>query len=492
MQRSRRCFSSVQHPYSLRHHRHWGRFCGFDSCERSLAPRYSATENILQLLVLNYCAGFKVLLLEARDRVGGRAWTSVRDGYSYEMGAAWLLWNQPHVFSQVSRYDLKDEIKATFETSGGVDVTDMQYDLGNGTSDDPKEMTHDEEDLVFQKPAELYFNIDGSMGRAVMPYPQVPFYNKDVHRFDELSAFDRFEQIRDQLTELEATSLEAYLLLMSGGTLKNTAFLDMLHWWALCNYTSDGLGNYEVAFKLKCGTTGLATRILEDALKSGNLTTKFSSPIKDISESDSRVTITSHDGSSYTSSAAVSTVPLNVLKSISFSPALSAAKATAIGEGHVGGHSKVHYEARGTDLRSWSGYAFPGHGLLYAYGDDTTPASNTHIVGFGASSVPLHAEDSIEKTKAAVLHMRKDIQIERILFHNWVRDPYSQGSWCTYRPQFATKYLSALQENHGRVYFASADWADGWRGFIDGAIEQGARVAQKIGDALAVEVQKRS
>jgi hypothetical protein len=443
-------------------------------------------------VVLNCHAGFKVLLLEARDRVGGRAWTSVVDGYSYEIGAAWLLWNQPHVFSQLSRYDMKDEIKATFETSGGVEVTDMHYALGHDTSDPPKEMTHDEEDLVFQKPAELYFNVDGQMGRAVMPYPQMPFYNKDVLQFDSLTAFERLDQIRDQLSALEASALEAYLLLMSGGTPQNTGFLDMLHWWALCNYKSDGLGNYEVAFKLKCGTTGLAMRILEDGLKSGNLTTKFSSPVKKISESNSRVTITTDDGNKYTSSMTVSTIPLNVLKSISFSPPLSGKKATAIGEGHVGLHSKVHFEARGTDLRSWSGYSYPGHGLLYAYGDDTTPASNTHIVSFGASSVPLHPEDSIEKTKAALLDMRKDIQIDRILFHNWVRDPYSKGSWCTYRPNFATHYLSALQENHGRVYFASADWADGWRGFVDGALEQGARVAQKVADALAVDSGKRS
>jgi len=34
-------------------------------------------------------------------------------------------------------------------------------------------------------------------------------------------------------------------------------------------------------------------------------------------------------------------------------------------------------------------------------------------------------------------------------------------------------YLEELQRAHGRVLFASADWADGWRGFVDGAIERG-------------------
>lgn len=54
-----------------------------------------------------------------------------------------------------------------------------------------------------------------------------------------------------------------------------------------------------------------------------------------------------------------------------------------------------------------------------------------------------------------------------------------------YPPNFATKYMAALQGPHGNVHFASADWADGWRGFIDGAIEQGSKAARVLGDNFA-------
>jgi monoamine oxidase len=33
--------------------------------------------------------------------------------------------------------------------------------------------------------------------------------------------------------------------------------------------------------------------------------------------------------------------------------------------------------------------------------------------------------------------------------------------------------IAELQAPAGRLLFANADWANGWRGFIDGAIEQG-------------------
>lgn len=43
-----------------------------------------------------------------------------------------------------------------------------------------------------------------------------------------------------------------------------------------------------------------------------------------------------------------------------------------------------------------------------------------------------------------------------------------------------TKYQEELQSRHGNVLFASADWANGWRAAIDGAMEQGCLAAQEV------------
>lgn len=47
-------------------------------------------------------------------------------------------------------------------------------------------------------------------------------------------------------------------------------------------------------------------------------------------------------------------------------------------------------------------------------------------------------------------------------------------------PGLLTEGLEELQRPEGRVFFAGSDIASGWRGFIDGAIESGARVASHI------------
>lgn len=59
------------------------------------------------------------------------------------------------------------------------------------------------------------------------------------------------------------------------------------------------------------------------------------------------------------------------------------------------------------------------------------------------------------------------------VFHNWNTDPYSQAGPCWWPPGYMTRYQEELQKRDKNVFFASGDWAHGWRAFIDGAIEQG-------------------
>ncbi|MXN73873.1 hypothetical protein GR157_03855 [Burkholderia sp. 4701] len=68
--------------------------------------------------------------------------------------------------------------------------------------------------------------------------------------------------------------------------------------------------------------------------------------------------------------------------------------------------------------------------------------------------------------------------------YQWTADPYSQGTWCYYRPGQMTRVLEPLRRREGAVLFASADSAYGWRGTIDGAIEGGTRVAREVDTVL--------
>lgn len=71
------------------------------------------------------------------------------------------------------------------------------------------------------------------------------------------------------------------------------------------------------------------------------------------------------------------------------------------------------------------------------------------------------------------------------VFHNWSRDEFAKGAWFFPPKQFITKYHHALRARQGSILFASSDWAVGWRSFIDGAIEEGTRVAYEVVQDLA-------
>ena len=48
------------------------------------------------------------------------------------------------------------------------------------------------------------------------------------------------------------------------------------------------------------------------------------------------------------------------------------------------------------------------------------------------------------------------------------------------RPGQLTGALAELQRPEGRIILAGSDYASGWRGFIDGAIESGLRAAHLV------------
>jgi monoamine oxidase len=109
---------------------------------------------------------------------------------------------------------------------------------------------------------------------------------------------------------------------------------------------------------------------------------------------------------------------------------------------------------------------------------------HTHLVGFGPSREVLDINDT-DSVQNAVRLFIPDAKVVKTFGYEWVLDPYSQGTWCTLRPGMWSRYLRELQQPRGRVIFASADWANGWRGFIDGAIEQGLEAGRRVREMLA-------
>ncbi|MCY1452821.1 Pseudooxynicotine oxidase [compost metagenome] len=72
-----------------------------------------------------------------------------------------------------------------------------------------------------------------------------------------------------------------------------------------------------------------------------------------------------------------------------------------------------------------------------------------------------------------------ELEVEQCYGYEWTLDPYSRGTYCTYKPKWYGKYYDHFQKDKGRVLFSTGDHGDGWHGFIDGAIGSGLRAANR-------------
>jgi monoamine oxidase len=57
--------------------------------------------------------------------------------------------------------------------------------------------------------------------------------------------------------------------------------------------------------------------------------------------------------------------------------------------------------------------------------------------------------------------------------HNWPADEFSRGTWAIHRPGWYEHHHAAMRRPEGNMILAGSDLANGWAGFIDGAIESG-------------------
>ncbi|KAH8688513.1 hypothetical protein BGZ61DRAFT_353207 [Ilyonectria robusta] len=419
----------------------------------------------------------KVLLIEARDRVGGRTYSVDLDGYVYEMGGTWVSHFQGNLFREMQRYGVDRDLVTTRQSMHENNYYTMNI------SGDTKKLSHSEAGKLQAKAWDLFVNVDGNGCRTICPLPHQQLGNvlvkrEDVERLDAMSCKERYEQIKDQLSPDESALLLSLILHISGGTLENSSLWDMIRSHALAAHSSDNFEDVWLLYKLRQGQSNLSRAMLDEAIRNG-MEYSFSTEVSSIVDIGTFVEVSTTSGLTFRASKVISTIPLNVLRHIRFEPPLSKFRQEAVNLGHVNFMNKIHAEVKGPGLASWNGMAYPNL-LLYGYGDGVLDNGNAHIVAFGKDERDHYVAENCPEETVEAFQKLHQMDIQKMIFHNWNTDPYSQGGPAWWPPKYMTLYQEELQSAHGNILFASADWAHGWRAFIDGAIEQGALNAKEV------------
>jgi hypothetical protein len=100
------------------------------------------------------------------------------------------------------------------------------------------------------------------------------------------------------------------------------------------------------------------------------------------------------------------------------------------------------------------------------------------LAGYSISGAVTCA-DGHQQIQEALRCMLPEAELVDFVGHDWSTDPYALGGWGSFRCGQATRFVDVLDQPIGSLFFASADIAPQFPGLLTGAIESGARAAQR-------------
>src|SRR4051794_10062201 len=245
--------------------------------------------------------GRRTLLLEARDRLGGRTWNAQWNGFRVEYGGAWVHWHQPHSFSELTRAGL------TVSVSDNADRT--LWHVG----DERHSGTVEERDAIARRGWDRF--VDGV--NEALPNPHAPLTAlPELARFDRLSIAERMAEI--ELDDEEHAVLAAELESVAHGRLSDAGAVSILRWHALSGYSLELTQHTDGRVTIDEGTGALLAAIAGAA----DFERRLETPVAAVDTRNEHVEVHTRAGEVLSARTAIVAVPLNTLGAIEFSPGL--------------------------------------------------------------------------------------------------------------------------------------------------------------------------
>jgi monoamine oxidase len=404
-------------------------------------------------------AGREVLLLEGRERVGGRAWSRPMEGVGapIELGGAWV--NRAH-----QRF---------------ADAAMERYGLRVAADPMP--------------PAGFRWRFDGVAGDA-FPFDRAGIYEIERTFFRLIEAARRIDtevpRDRQGLADLDL-SVREYL--EAGGLSPRVydyferfgalgAGADADDWSALSAISliaAFGCSPFAwfagVVDKIEGGTGALVRALLED----GAPELRTGATVTEIAEEGDRVVVATAAGERHEAAAVVLATPIATWADLRIAPALDGGKAEYAAHPHGNRMAKVWFLAEGIPRDV---YCFGADEPLLFYAPQYDVDDAVLAVAFGSPPHLLAADR--ESVEAALRRYFPTARVLAVDSHDWTADPFARGGWQVHRPGQLSRFHSALQQPHGRIAFAGSDTAVRWIGWFDGALESGARAATQAARSI--------
>lgn len=401
--------------------------------------------------------GRKVLLIEARNRLGGRTFTSTFAGQQVEFGGQYVHWLQPHMWAELGRYD------KTLAANGGFEPTRTLVMQPNGT-------------LQGISPVQFDDNLTVSLSRfcarmrELFPRPNDMYFNAEVRRLDRVSAAKHIASLG--LTPIQSAQATAYIELYFGGAATEAPYVEFVKHVALAGWNLDAFHETSNAFNIReGGTAGLIQAMISDS----RAEVRMSSFVKAVEQRVDKVHVTTDDGVNVTGAAVVITVPTACYPSIEFSPQLPAGKRKFISIGEMSRGAMLYMRVRQDVGKVFGMCDLPNpFTWIQTYGRD--PETGGTILNSGLASDQAVDLNSRAALQAALRKIFPGVDLIDFSAYDWPADPAAKQGW----PGMRIGQLALVEDMarpEGRLFFAGCSTARGWNMYMDGAIESGIRAA---------------
>lgn len=404
-------------------------------------------------------SGHSVVVLEARDRLGGRVWLGPGLGGELELGGGWVHWLQPHVWAELRRYGIGIEEEPSL---------DVAYTWWGG-----ERGVHSVAGLrarfwAAMRPLE-------EAAREVFPRPYEPLANgKAVAQLDRLSIPEGLEHLG--VTGEDLTLLTSYWASSVSGPGADAAITTILRWVALGGWDARLIKEAARTFTIEGGTRRLVEAIARDV--GGRIV--LGARVLRVEHSSSGVVVGLEDRTIVDAKVGIVTCPWGALRHLEFEPGLKGPQAAAAeaGPGSRGVKAWVRVADRG---ERWMGLASDDHMFCNVSVARVDDASRVLVCFANDARSFDPAPDAVAD---ALRVWDPEAVVLDVAYHDWVADPLAGQTWLMMRPGQLTSAYPAFREPTGYLLFAGSDYADGWAGFMDGAVESGLRAARLAGGML--------
>ena len=417
-------------------------------------------------------AGSRVVVLEARDRVGGRTLSTELDGQTIDLGAQWIG-DQHH---QLRALAAELGVETFPQNARGKKVLDhggkqrafsgflpriglfALAELGFALAKLEK--------LARQVPLESPLATPGDLDRLSL----AEWLDRNIKRSVTRDLIELTAQMLFAVEPRELSFLYFLLYIRSGAGLRRLA----------------DIKNGAQERRFTTGAQSLCTRMadaLGDRVRLGHA-------VRAIEQDASGVTVHTAQGT-FRASRAILALPPALLGKIDFAPAMSAQRALVHTQMPAGSVIKciASYKTPFWRERGFSGEAFSPRGLVRATFDDCSPdGSHAALVAFVVGDaarelgkLPDHERRQLVLADLARLHGSAAHTPTAYIDKNWLAEEWSRGCYVgVLAPGMLSQVAAALRAPEGRLHFAGTETAVHHLGYLEGAVESGERAAHEV------------